>query len=63
MTGHISDAISPTDFILGTKAKPNKAQSMTQLPMNLTVGQSSKSNFPKNGKKLNNWQYLIKHKA
>ena len=23
--GHISDAISPTDFMLGTKVQPNKA--------------------------------------
>ena len=27
--GHISDAISPTDFILGTKVQPNKVHSMT----------------------------------
>ena len=26
--GHISDAISPTDFILGTKVQPNKAHSI-----------------------------------
>ena len=32
-TGHISEAISPTDFILGTKVQPNKAHSMTQVPM------------------------------
>ena len=53
--GHISDAISPTDFILGTKVHPNKAHSMTQVPMTLTEGQGqgqrSRSNFPKNGKK------------
>ena len=30
--GHISDAISPTDFILGTKVQPNKVHSMTQVP-------------------------------
>ena len=30
-TGHISEAISPTDFILGTKVQPNKAHSMTQV--------------------------------
>ena len=30
--GHISDAISPTDFIFGTKVQHNKAHSMTQLP-------------------------------
>ena len=34
--GHISDAILPTDFILGTKVQPNKAHSMTQVPMTLT---------------------------
>ena len=38
--GHMSDAISPTDFILGTKIQSNKAHSMTQVP-----------NFPKIGKK------------
>ena len=32
-TGHISDATSPTDFILGTKVYPNKANSMTQMPI------------------------------
>ena len=52
-TGHISEAISPTDFILSTKVQPNKAHSMTQVPMTLTFGQGqrSRSNFPKNGKK------------
>ena len=30
-TGHISEAISPTDLILGTKVQPNKAHSMTQV--------------------------------
>ena len=35
-TGHISEAISPTDFILGTKVQPNKAHSMTLVPMTLT---------------------------
>ena len=55
--GHISDAISPTDFILGTKVQPNKAHSMTQVPMTLTQGQGqrSRSNFPKIGKKPKNW--------
>ena len=43
-TDHISKAISPTDFILGTKVQPNKLHSMTQVPMTLTKG-----NFPKNG--------------
>ena len=58
--GHISDAISLTDFILGTKVQPNKAHSMTQVPMTLTEGQGqrSRSNFPQNGKKLKNWPYL-----
>ena len=37
----------PTDFILGTKVQPNKAQSMTQVPMTLTFGQDQ--NFPKMG--------------
>ena len=52
-TGHISQAISPTDFILGTKVQPNKAHSMTQVPMTLTEGQGqrSRSNFPQNGPK------------
>ena len=36
---HFSDAISPTDFILGTKVQPIKAHSMTQLLMNLTEDQ------------------------
>ena len=53
-TGHISEAISPTDFILGTKIQPNKAHSMTQVPMTLGQGQI----FPKMGKKPKNWSYL-----
>ena len=46
--GHISDVISPTDFILGTKVQPIKMHSMTQVPMTLTFGQGqkSRSNFP-----------------
>ena len=32
-TGHILEAIWPTDFILGTKVQPNKAHSMIQVPM------------------------------
>ena len=32
---NISNAISPTDFILGTKVQPNKAHSMTHVPMTL----------------------------
>ena len=31
-SGHISEAILPTDFILGTKVQPNKTHSMTQVP-------------------------------
>ena len=48
-TGHILEAISPTDFILGTKVPHNKAHLMTQVPMTLTKcqGQWSRSNFPK----------------
>ena len=60
-TGHISEAISPTDFILGTKVLPNNAHSMTQVPMTLTLGQGlrSRSNFfQKMGKKPKNWSYL-----
>ena len=59
-TGHISDAISPTDFILGTNVQHNKAHSMTQVLMTLTKGQGQRSrskvkvkgqgqNFPKIG--------------
>ena len=44
--GHISEAISPTDFILGTKVQTNKTHSMTQVSMTLTLGQRSRSNFP-----------------
>ena len=44
-TGHISDAISPTDFILGTNVQPYKAHSMTHVPMALTQGQGQRSNF------------------
>ena len=45
-TGHISEAISPTDFILGTKLQSNKVHSMTQVPMSLTFGQKVKVKFP-----------------
>ena len=31
--GHISEAISPTEFLLGTKVQPNKMDSMTQVTM------------------------------
>ena len=50
-TGHISETISPTDFILGTKVQPNKAHSMTQATMTLTFsqGQRSRLNFPQIG--------------
>ena len=41
-TGHILEAISPTNFILGTKVQPNKAHSMTQVPMTLIKGQCKK---------------------
>ena len=40
--GHISDAVSPTDFILGTKVQPLKTHSMTQVLMTLTFGQWSR---------------------
>ena len=55
---HISDAISPTDFILGTKLQPNN--STTQVTMTLTLGQShrSRSNVLKMCKKQKNWPYL-----
>ena len=33
--GHISDAILPTDFILGTKVQPIMAHSKTQVLMTL----------------------------
>ena len=33
--GNISDAISPTDFILDNKVQPNKTHSMTQVLMTL----------------------------
>ena len=46
-TGHISEAISTTDFIHGTKVQPNKVHSMTQVPMTLTKGQGQ--NFSKMG--------------
>ena len=50
-TGHISEAISPTDFILGTKVQPKKSHSMTQVLMTLTLGQGrrSRSRFSQNG--------------
>ena len=54
--GHILDAISPTDFILGTKVQPNNAHSMTQVPMTLTFSQGQI--FPKMGKIPKNWSYL-----
>ena len=59
--GHISDAISITDFILGTEVQPDKAHSMTQVPMTLTQGQPGQGQaqiFPKMGKKTKNWSYL-----
>ena len=50
-TGHISEAISQTDFILGTKVQPIKAHSMIHISMTLTEGQVQRSwsNFPQNG--------------
>ena len=59
-TGHISKAISPIHFILGTKVHPNKKHSMIQVPMYLTQGQSqrSRSNFSKISKKPKNMSYL-----
>ena len=47
--GHILDAFSLTDFILGTKVQPNNGHSMTLVPMTLTEGQRLRSNFPPNG--------------
>ena len=52
-SGHISDAISPTDFTHGTKVQSNKEPSMTQVQMI-----RSRSNFLKISKKLNNLPYL-----
>ena len=62
-TGQNWEAISPTDFILGTKVQLYKAHSLTQVPMALTEGQDqrSRSNFPKNDEKkknLMNWPHL-----
>ena len=48
-TGHISEAISPTDFILGTKVQPNKAHQITQVSMTLTQGKGQGQIFPKMG--------------
>ena len=41
--GYVSEAILPTNFILGTKVQPNKAHSMTQVLMTLTQGQGQMS--------------------
>ena len=41
--GHISEAISPTDCILGTKVQPNKLHSVIQVSMTLTLGQGQRS--------------------
>ena len=51
-------AISPTDFILGTKVQHNKAHSMTQVPMTLIKVKGQGQNFSKMGLLLNNWPYL-----
>ena len=59
--GHISDAISPTDFILGTMVQPNKAHSMTQDVNDLDLRSRSKVKvnfFPKMGKNPKNWSHL-----
>ena len=48
-TGHTSEAISSTDFILSTKVQPNKAHSMIQVPMTLIFGQGQGQDFPKMG--------------
>ena len=56
--GHTSDAISPTDFILGINVQPIKANSMTQMPMSFSVKVKGQGQNPKKGKKLNNWPYL-----
>ena len=57
-TGHISEAISFTDFILGTKVQPNKAHSMTQVPMTFTKVKGQGQIFPKMCEKPKNWSYL-----
>ena len=48
--GHISDHISPTDFILGTKVQPIKAHSMTQVSMSKFKVKCQGQNLPKMGK-------------
>ena len=47
----MSQTITLTDIILGTKVQPNKAHSMTQVSITLTLGQGqrSRSNFSQNG--------------
>ena len=57
-TDHISETISPTDFILGTKVQPNNAHSMTQVLMTLVKVKGQGHIFPKRGKKIKNWSYL-----
>ena len=42
-TDHISEAISPTDFIFGANVQPIKAHSMTQVMMTLTKCQGRRS--------------------
>ena len=61
--GHISDAISPTDLILGTKVQPNKVHPMTQALITLTFGQGpilpgQGQIFLKMGKIPKTWSYL-----
>ena len=57
-TGHISEALAPTDFILGTKIQPIKAHSMAQVPMTLTKDEGQGQIWPKMVKKLSNGAYL-----
>ena len=44
---HISDAISPTDFILGTKVQPHRGAFIDLSADDFDLG--SRSNFPQNG--------------
>ena len=41
----VSNAISPTDLILGTKVKPNKAHLMAQVTVTFDRGNSILSSF------------------
>ena len=55
-TGHISDAIALTHFILDTKIQPNKAHVTTQVPMTLTEG-PCQGQISKKANNLNKHQY------